>query len=109
MKFTFVRFIIVGIFNTFVGLSVIYLLLNGAVVKSIIRFIGVILFCYVISYSTGKYLVEALLIKNQPFSLHVVVNIQVFVSACLYTGFNYLLQKLYVFPVKESQKLRDNI
>lgn len=142
MNFTFVRFIIVGVLNTFVGLSVIYLLLNGAgfsywsstflgnfvgasvsfflnrsftfrndqsLWKSMIRFIGVILFCYFISYSTGKYLVEWLLHKRIFLSSNMTTDLQVLGSACLYTVLNYLLQKWYVFPLGTSQKLRENL
>lgn len=142
MSFTFVRFIIVGISNTIIGLSVMYFLLKvtglsywtstflgnsvGACVsfflnrtftfrsgqsglKSMFRFIVVILFCYLISFNIGKYLVEWLLNKNLSFSSANITNLQVLASTCLYTALNYFLQKVYVFPMKDSQKLRNTI
>jgi putative flippase GtrA len=142
MSFTFVRFIIVGISNTIIGLSVMYFLLNAAGLsywtstflgnsvgacisfflnrvftfrsdqfgfESVFRFIVVILFCYFISFNIGKYLVEWLINKHLSFLSDITTDLQVLASTCLYTALNYVLQKVYVFPMKESQKLRNTI
>lgn len=129
MKYTFVRFLMVGVANTIVGLSVMYLFLHlagfsywtstfigntvGAIVsfflnrsftfrsqssvsKSMIRFIAVILFCYFISYTIGRDLVEWIL-SNSHLTSSIKTDIAVLISTGLYTVLNYVCQKLFVF------------
>jgi putative flippase GtrA len=138
MNYTFVRFILVGMINTMVGLSVIYLLLHvgglsywmstflgnavGAIVsfflnrsftfksqssvsKSMLRFAAVILFCYVISYSIGRNVVEFLL-SNSGLLSSIKTDIAVFISTGLYTVLNYLCQKFIVFnPTNHKERM----
>lgn len=137
MGYMFVRFIIVGIANTIVGLSVMYLLLHAAglsywmatflgnsvgacvsfflnrsftfrsqnaVLSSMIRFVSVILFCYFISYSIGKNLVEWLLGHSMFLKSSVKTDIAVLFSTGLYTVLNYIGQKWFVFRRKKSLK-----
>ncbi len=129
MHYTFVRFILVGMINTIVGLSVMYLLLHlgglsywvstfignsvGAIVsfllnrsftfrsqssiyKSMLRFVAVILFCYVVSYTFGRNLVE-LMLRNSELTGSMKTDIAVFISTGLYTVLNYFCQKFIVF------------
>ena len=131
MKNTFVRFILVGIANTIVGLSVIYVLLHlaglsywtatflgnsvgacvsfllnrnftfqsqGSVRKSMIRFILVILSCYLIAYNLGTEIIDLLLSKSTFIPSHYKTDVAVLISTCLYTILNYFCQKLFVFP-----------
>ena len=129
MNYSFIRFLMVGVANTIVGLSVMYLLLHvvglsywastflgnsvGAVVsfflnrsftfksqssvsKSMIRFVAVILFCYFISYTIGRNVVEWIL-SNSHLTSSIKTDIAVLISTGLYTVLNYLCQKLFVF------------
>lgn len=140
MKYTFVRFVMVGVVNTLIGLSVMYLLLHGlglsywlstflgnsvgacvsfllnrrftfrsdgSVLKGFIRFVAVILICYFLSYSIGKNLVQWLLINYDSITSTVKTDLAVLVSTCLYTILNYLAQKLFVFPQKKGNVLKE--
>lgn len=136
MNYTFVRFILVGIINTIVGLSIMYLLLHlgglsywmstfignsvGAIVsfllnrsftfksqssiyKSMLRFVAVILFCYVISYTFGRNLVEFML-RNSELTWSIKTDIAVFISTGLYTVLNYFFQKFIVFKTTNHEE-----
>lgn len=129
MNYQFVRFLMVGVANTIVGLSVMYLLLHlaglsywtstflgnsvGAVVsfflnrsftfrsqssvfKSMLRFVAVILFCYFVSYTLGRNLVDWML-SNSGLTSGIKTDIAVLISTGFYTVLNYLLQKIFVF------------
>jgi putative flippase GtrA len=128
MKFEFIRFLVVGVINTLVGLSIMFLLLHGAGLSywvstfigntvgagvsyvlnrsftfrskeagfwSVLRFVFVILFCYVVSYQIGSMVIEW--IAGDYFSETVVTNGKVLFSTGLYTVLNYLLQRSVVF------------
>lgn len=136
MNYQFIRFLLVGIANTIVGLSVMYSLLHiaglsywtstflgnsvGAVVsfflnrsftfrskssvgKSMIRFVAVILFCYVVSYSVGQHLVEWVLSKTD-FTSTIKTDIAVFISTGIYTILNYICQKVFVFKSTQPEE-----
>lgn len=140
MKYSFVRFVMVGVVNTLVGLSVMYLLLNGlglsywlstfignsvgacvsfllnrrftfrsdgSVLNGFIRFVAVILICYFLSYSIGKNLVPWLLSDYGSITSKVKTNLAVLFSTFLYTILNYFGQKLFVFPQKEGNVLKE--
>ncbi|ALC91322.1 polysaccharide biosynthesis protein GtrA [Bacillus sp. FJAT-18017] len=128
MKFEFIRFLVVGVINTLVGLSIMFLLLHGAGLSywvstfigntvgagvsfvlnrnftfrskeaglwSVVRFVCVILFCYVVSYQLGSMVIEW--VAGDYFSEIVVTNGKVLFSTGLYTVLNYLLQRIVVF------------
>ena len=133
MKFTFIRFILVGVANTIIGLSAMFLFYHllglsywmatflgntiGACVsyclnrsftfkskalvsKSLIRFVGVILFCYFVSFYIGKHAVHLALTHTHIFSAAISTDLAILVSTCFYTLLNYSLQKWIVFPQK---------
>jgi putative flippase GtrA len=133
MKNTFIRFILVGVANTIIGLSVMFLLFHSlalsywmatflgntvgacvsyclnrsftfrsktSVSKSLVRFVGVILFCYLVSFYIGKQAVHLMLAQIHIFSDAVSTDFAILVSTCLYTILNYSLQKFIVFREK---------
>ncbi|WP_191275716.1 GtrA family protein [Neobacillus kokaensis] len=133
MKFTFIRFILVGVVNTIIGLSVMFLFYhifglsywkatflgnsigacisyclnrsftfksNASVSSSLVRFAGVILFCYFVSFYIGKHAVHFVLNNTHIFSATISTDLAILVSTCLYTLLNYCLQKWIVFPQK---------
>lgn len=137
MNFTFVRFLIVGLINTFVGLTIMYVLYhianqsywlstfigntvgavvsfilnrsftfksNGSVQKSIMKFLLVIVFCYLISYSLGTFLVDWSIQDRVDFSISVQTDLAILISTAIYTITNYFCQKQFVFRVKENKK-----
>ncbi|MCM3570324.1 GtrA family protein [Neobacillus mesonae] len=136
MNFTFIRFIIVGIANTLIGLSIMFLTFHllglsywmatfigntaGAafsyclnrsftfksdalISKSLIRFAGVILFCYFVSYYIGKQAVHFVFIHTNVFTPVISSDIAILASTCIYTVLNYTLQKWIVFPQKNAK------
>lgn len=136
MNYQFVRFLMVGVANTIVGLSVMYLLLHlaglsywmstflgnsigavvsfflnrsftfrnqGSVSKSMLRFVAVILFCYMVSYSIGRNLVEWML-SNSGLTSGIKTDIAVFISTGFYTVLNYVLQKIFVFKSTKHEE-----
>jgi putative flippase GtrA len=135
MSYTFFRFLLVGIINTMVGLSSIYIFLhvggfsywvstflgnsigafvsfflnrnftfrsNRNITSSITRFILVILICYFTSYTLGKNLVLWALRDNFYISSEFKTDLAILISTGLYTILNYLCQKIFVFPHKDS-------
>lgn len=136
MNYQFVRFLMVGVTNTLVGLSVMYILLHvacqsywtstflgnsvGAVVsfflnrsftfksqnsvfKSMLRFVVVILFCYFLSYTIGRNLVEWIL-RTSEITSSIQTDIAVLFSTGLYTVLNYLFQKVFVFKSNNHEE-----
>ncbi len=136
MNYQFVRFLLVGVANTIVGLSVMYLLLHlagfsywvstflgnsvGAVVsyflnrsftfrsqssgfKSMLRFVAVILFCYFVSYTFGRNLVEWI-VSSSNITSGMKTDIAVLISTGFYTVLNYLCQKLFVFKSSNHEE-----
>lgn len=127
-----VKFLIVGVINTAVGAGIMFLLYNlahcsywlssacnyivGGVVsfflnkyftfkntqKSLIQ-IGLFVFnlavCYIVAYILAKWMVYRMF-ANQSENLK--DNIALFLGMCLYTGLNYIGQRLVVF--KEVQR-----
>jgi len=133
MKHSFSRFLVVGMLNTIVGLSFMYLLLHvagfsywistflgnsigacvsyflnrsftfksqGSILKSVCRFVIVILCCYFISYDVAKniavWFLTAINLANQKAA----ADLAVLCGAGLYTILNYFGQKLFVFSEK---------
>ena len=126
------RFIAVGLVNTFVGYSIMFLLYNAAnfsywfssacsyiiggilsfflnkcftfkvrqwSVFMVVAFIVNIAFCYFFAYGAAKQLVNILLQNSQKI---VRENIALFTGMCLFTGLNYLGQRLVVFRRREG-------
>jgi len=127
---TFTRFLLVGVLNTAVGLSTMFLLLYifqvsywwstfignsiGAAVsyllnrtftfqshvthgKGVIRFIAVILLCYLFAFSSSKMLTGFMerFVQNNLWGMQ--EDLSVLLGTALYTMLNYLGQKKFVF------------
>jgi len=126
----FLKFILVGVLNTLVGSLIMFLLYNAAnfsywissacnyIFGSIlsfflnkyftfeekkwslfivISFILTITFSYFVAYGISKPLMNFLL---SDYSLKVRENIALFTGMCIFTGINYLGQRLFVFKNK---------
>ena len=120
------RFVIVGIINTLVGMAIMFGLYNlagcsywlssaanyflvsilsffmnkyvtfgyrGDMAGSALRFAINIAACYLLAYGIAKPLALAII----PGSLRFQENIAMLVGMCLFTGFNYLGQRLFTF------------
>ena len=127
------KFIIVGIINTITGSAIMFLLYNAAhfsywtssacnyiltsilsfflnkyftfqvkkwSVFMIVSFILTIAFSYLIAYGISKPIVNFLL---SDYSLKFRENAALFTGMCLFTGINYLGQRLIVFKNKEEE------
>ncbi|MGD6831809.1 GtrA family protein [Sutcliffiella halmapala] len=127
---SFIRFLLVGVINTIVGLAAMYLLLNvfdlgywistftgnsiGAIVSyllnksftfksnarhfhSFLKFILVIVSCYIISYRVSLFLTKIVLTNVGYNHTSLEHNIAILVGTGLYTILNYLGQKYIVF------------
>lgn len=126
---TFIRFLLVGILNTIIGLSLMFLLKNGmnwpywmatfignsigaaasfllnrsftfkskvSFGNGLIKFIAVILICYVVSFSAGKYTASINMAK--PIRLLIPTdNLAIIIGTGFYTIMNYFGQKYFVF------------
>ncbi|WP_042461966.1 GtrA family protein [Neobacillus dielmonensis] len=136
MKYTFIRFIMVGVANTLIGLSVMFLFYHllglsywtatflgnsigacisyclnrsftfkskSSVSKSLVRFAGVILFCYFAAFYMGKHAVHLVLGHIPIVPAAISTDVAILVSTCLYTILNYFLQKWLVFPKKNAE------
>lgn len=130
----FFKFIIVGVINTLVGSTIMFLLYNAThfnywlssacnyiftsilsfflnkyftfgirqwSVFMIFAFILVIASSYLIAYGLSKPVMDFLL-KDSP--LKVRENIALFTGMCIFTGLNYLGQRLVVFKNKEERE-----
>lgn len=128
------KFLLVGIANTIVGCGIMFLLYNiagfsywissacnyvaGGIlsyflnkyftfqnkqksIKQVILFILNLAVCYFIAYFCAKKAVYYLL-ANSPEKLR--GNIALFSGMCLYTGLNYIGQRLLVFKSKNDNK-----
>ncbi|MBR0127856.1 MAG: GtrA family protein [Firmicutes bacterium] len=129
------RFIIVGIINTIVGCGVMFGLYNlfgcsywvssaanyvvgsilsyflnkyytfrhkGDMLGSAFRFVINIAVCYLLAYGIAKPLV----LHFMPGSQRLQENVAMFVGMCLFTGFNYLGQRLFAFRNTEEAERR---
>ncbi|MFB6468130.1 GtrA family protein [Cytobacillus sp. Hz8] len=77
---------------------------HSTITKSMLRFIAVILFCYVVSYTIGRNIVEWVL-RNSNLTSGIKTDIAVFISTGFYTVLNYLCQKVFVFKVMKHEEL----
>jgi len=127
----FFKFILVGIINTLVGSAIMFSLYNWAHLSywvssfcnyfftsilsfflnkyftfrvkhwsifMVIAFILTIVFSYLIAYGISKPAMNYLL-RSSP--QHIRENAALFTGMCLFTGVNYLGQRLFVFKTKE--------
>jgi len=130
----FFKFILVGMINTLVGSLIMFLLYNWAhlsywvssfcnyfftsilsfflnkyftfsvkrwSVFIVVAFILTIAFSYLIAYGVSKPAMNFILQNN---SLAIRENAALFTGMCLFTGINYLGQRLVVFRSKEEEK-----
>jgi len=131
----FFKFILVGIINTLVGSAIMFLLYNLAhfnywmssaanyiagsilsfflnkyftfVVKEwnffiVIAFIANIILCYLVAYGTAKPIMNCLL---QGKTQNIRENIALLTGMCLFTGLNYLGQRLIVFRKRGGNEI----
>ncbi len=127
------KFILVGILNTLVGTAIMFGLYNlagcsywvssaanyiigsilsyvlnktftfrhqGQVTQSLMRFAGNIVLCYLLAYGIAKPAVRFLL-DNQ--SQRAQENLAMLAGMILFTGFNYLGQRYFVFGEKHEE------
>jgi len=130
----FLKFILVGIINTIVGSAIMFLLYNAVhlsywfssacnyfftsilsfflnkyftfsvrqwSVSLVIAFVLVIVFSYLIAYGISKPAINYLL-RDSPQKI--CGNIALVIGMCLYTGLNYLGQRLIVFRIKGEKQ-----
>ena len=128
----FLKFIVVGIINTLIGSAIMFLLYNAAhfsywissacnyvltsilsfflnkyftfgikqwSVFMIVAFIQTIAFSYLIAYGVSKPIMNFMLRDS---SIKIRENIALFTGMCLFTGLNYLGQRLIVFRKKKE-------
>lgn len=68
---------------------------------SALRFAGNIMLCYLLAYGIAKPVTLAIL---SSLSTRAKDNIAMLVGMCLFTGFNYIGQRLFVFSSGENKK-----
>lgn len=135
MDFKLLKFIAVGVINTLVGTSIMFGLYNLAGCSywvssatnytltsilsfflnkfftfenkqkspaQVVRFAGNILVCYLIAYGVAK---PAAIWMLSDAAKSVQENIAMLVGMCLFTGLNYLGQRLFVFAEVDQQKM----
>lgn len=128
------KFILVGILNTLVGTAIMFGLYNlvgcsywvssaanyvigsilsyvlnkkftfqhrGQIAESALRFTGNIAACYLLAYGIAKPAVRAILTDA---TQQVQENIAMLAGMILFTGFNYLGQRYFVFGEKNEEK-----
>lgn len=128
------KFILVGILNTLVGTVIMFGLYNladcsywvssaanyvigsilsyvlnkkftfrhrGRIAQSALRFTGNIAACYLLAYGIAKPVVRAILTDA---TQQVQENIAMLAGMILFTGFNYLGQRYFVFGEKNEEK-----
>ena len=128
------KFILVGIINTLVGTAIMFGLYNlagcsywvssaanyvigsilsyvlnkkftfrhrGQIAQSALRFTGNIAACYLLAYEIAKPAVRAILTGA---TQQVQENIAMLAGMILFTGFNYLGQRYFVFGEKNEEK-----
>ena len=128
------KFILVGIINTLVGTAIMFGLYNlagcsywvssaanyiigsilsyvlnkrftfrhrGQIAQSALRFAGNIAVCYLLAYGIAKPAVQAILTDE---TQQVKENIAMLAGMILFTGFNYLGQRYFVFGEKNEEK-----
>ena len=128
------KFILVGILNTLVGTAIMFGLYNlagcsywvssaanyvigsilsyvlnkrftfrhrGQIAQSALRFAGNIAVCYLLAYGIAKPAVQAILTDE---TQQVKENIAMLAGMILFTGFNYLGQRYFVFGEKNEEK-----
>lgn len=129
---TFWKFIIVGVINTLFGTGIMFLFYNvfhlsywissasnyffGSILsyvlnkfftfknkdnskETVIRFIINISLCYLLAYGIAKPAVRAVLSSA---TVKLQDNISMLVGTCLFTGFNYIGQRFFVFKKNEE-------
>ncbi|MCU9612133.1 GtrA family protein [Caldibacillus lycopersici] len=127
---SFFKFLLVGVLNTIIGLSFMYISLNifhlhywistfignsiGAVVSyflnkiftfqskspfgsSVIRFVLVIICCYVVAYQLGLSVTEGLLDVTGILPAQYIDEVAILIGSGLYTIMNYFGQRYFVF------------
>ena len=132
----FLKFILVGIINTIVGSAIMFLLYNAAhfsywfssacnylftsilsfflnkyftfsvrhwSVFMVIAFVMTIAVSYLIAYGVSKPAMNYLL-RDSPQKIR--ENTALFTGMCLFTGLNYLGQRLVVFKNKEEKQVK---
>ena len=124
------KFVLVGIVNTLVGTAIMFGLYNlagcsywvssaanyvigsilsyvlnkkhqGQIAQSALRFTGNIAVCYLLAYGIAKPAVRAILTGA---TQQVQENIAMLAGMILFTGFNYLGQRYFVFGEKNEEK-----
>ena len=100
------KFILVGIVNTLVGTAIMFGLYNLAgcsywVSSAANYVIGNIAVCYLLAYGIAKPAVRAILTGA---TQQVQENIAMLAGMILFTGFNYLGQRYFVFGEKNEEK-----
>lgn len=128
------KFILVGILNTLVGTAIMFGLYNlagcsywvssaanyiigsilsyvlnkrftfrhrGEIAQSALRFAGNIAVCYLLAYGIAKPAAQAILTDA---TQQVQENIAMLAGMILFTGFNYLGQRYFVFGEKNEEK-----
>lgn len=132
MDSTLIKFIIVGVINTVTGMAIMFGLYNlagasywvssaanyilvsilsfvlnkrftfrhdGKVVESGFRFAVNIAVCYLIAYGVAK---PCALMLFDGYGKNLQENIAMLLGMCLFTGLNYMGQKMFVFKASES-------
>lgn len=131
---TFFKFIAVGIINTLVGSAIMFVLFNvfhlsywlssacnyiftsilsfflnkyfifavlGWSPFMVVAFIANIAVCYFIAYGIARPLMIFLLTESPQ---NIRENIALFVGMCLFTGLNYIGQRMFVFKRRENER-----
>ena len=74
---------------------------RGQIAQSALRFAGNIAVCYLLAYGIAKPAVQAILTDE---TQQVKENIAMLAGMILFTGFNYLGQRYFVFGEKNEEK-----
>ena len=74
---------------------------EGRIAQSALRFAGNIAVCYLLAYGIAKSAVQAILTDE---TQQVKENIAMLAGMILFTGFNYLGQRYFVFGEKNEEK-----
>lgn len=102
----FLKFIIVGIINTFFGSMLSYYLNKkftfknkGTGLRTIFKFIINIFICYFMAYGIAKPLITLLLVN---YNKIIQENVAMFIGMVLFVILNYLGQRFFVFKEIEE-------
>ena len=110
--FTFTKFVMVGVINTIIGTTIMFVLYNVAISyflnkhftfrfqekgwHSLGRFIITILICYLLAYGIAKPIMKWIL---SDYSVTIQENISMLLGMCLFVAFNYIGQRFYAFKL----------